>query len=292
MTILVTGGTGSVCSQVLAHLAGKGAEIHALVRSTKKVPLPDGVTPVKGDFMNVDSVRAALARVSTLFLLNAVTPDEVTQALIALNLAREAGIERIVYFSVLHSDAYTNVPHFTSKYTVERMIEQFDLPATILRPAYFIQNDAKLKDAVLGHGVYPMPVGAVGVSMVDTRDIGDVAAQHLLRREQASSPLPRETINLVGPEALTGAAIADIWTQVLNRAVRYGGDDTAAFEQQMKAYAPGWMACDMRLTFGRCQQDGMAGTAEDVARMTDELGRSPRSYRDFAVETAKHWREG
>jgi len=103
-------------------------------------------------------MRAALAQASTLFLLNAVTPDEVTQALITLNVAREAGIERIVYFSVMHSDKFTDVPHFTGKYTAERMIEQFDLPATILRPAYFMQNDASLKDTILGIGVYPMPI--------------------------------------------------------------------------------------------------------------------------------------
>jgi uncharacterized protein YbjT (DUF2867 family) len=103
------------------------------------------------------------------FLLNAVTPDEVTQALITLNLAREAGIERIVYFSVMHSDRYTNVPHFTGKYTAERMIEHFELPATILRPAYFMQNDAKLKDVILGYGVYPMPVGGVGLSRQQAR---------------------------------------------------------------------------------------------------------------------------
>ena len=56
--------------------------------------------------MNVELVRAALAGTRTLFLLNAVTADELTQALIALNLAREAGIERVVYFSVIHSDRY------------------------------------------------------------------------------------------------------------------------------------------------------------------------------------------
>jgi hypothetical protein len=45
-------------------------------------------------------------------LLNALVADEVTQALITLNLARDAGIERIVYLSVIHADLYTNVPHF------------------------------------------------------------------------------------------------------------------------------------------------------------------------------------
>ena len=50
--------------------------------------------------LDVDSLRVALSDVSTLFLLNAVAPDELNQALIALNLAREAGVERIVYFSI------------------------------------------------------------------------------------------------------------------------------------------------------------------------------------------------
>jgi len=158
MTILVTGSTGAIGSQVVAHLAAKGADVHALVRTPEKAQFPNGVIPVKGDLMDVDAMRAALAQASTLFLLNAVTPDEVTQALITLNVAREAGIERIVYFSVMHSDKFTDVPHFTGKYTAERMIEQFDLPATILRPAYFMQNDASLKDTILGIGVYPMPI--------------------------------------------------------------------------------------------------------------------------------------
>lgn len=291
MAILVTGSTGSIGKQVLAHLAGKGVEVLALARAPEKTQFPEGVTPAKGDMTDVDAMRAVLAKTSTLFLLNAVIPDEVTQALITLNLALEAGIERIVYFSVLHSDLYTNVPHFTGKFTVERMIEQFDLPATILRPAYFIQNDMLLKDAVLGHGVYPMPIGGVGVSMVDTRDIGEVAALHLLRREKAASPLPRETIDLVGPDILTGAAIADIWSEVLSRPIKYAGDDLAAFEQQTRVHAPGWMAYDLRLMLGRFQQDGMMADAGCIDRLTALLGRKLRSYRSFAAEAARQWQQ-
>jgi uncharacterized protein YbjT (DUF2867 family) len=58
------------------------------------------------------------------------------------------------------------VPDFAAKYTVERMTEALDLPATILRPAYFIQNDVWLKDPLLKFGVYGMRIGAKGVSMV------------------------------------------------------------------------------------------------------------------------------
>jgi len=242
----VTGSTGVIGSQVVANLAEKGAEVHALTRSPEKTKFPRGVTPVKGDLMDIDAIQAAIAKTSTLFLLNAVTPDEVTQALLTLSLAQEAGIKRIVYFSVFHSDVFTDVPHFTGKYTVERMIEDCDLPVTILRPNYFIQNDTSMKNALLGQGIYPQPIGSKGVSMVDTRDIGEAAALFLLKRENAAEPLPRETIELVGPDALTGEAIAGIWSEVLGRKIRYGGDDLAAFEKLFGSFAPRWMARDMR----------------------------------------------
>ena len=104
MTILVTGATGNVGRQVVEQLVKRGADVRALVRDPAKANFPAGVTVVQGDLLDVDSLRSAFSGVSTLFLLNAVVPDEFTQALIALNLAREAGIERIVYLSVIHSD--------------------------------------------------------------------------------------------------------------------------------------------------------------------------------------------
>src|SRR4051812_16052966 len=118
MSILVTGATGTIGSLVVQGLVAAGADVKALVRQPGKRSFPAGVTEVVGDLTDVPSLRRALSSVRTLFLLNAVTPDELTQALIALNLAREAGIERIVYLSVIHADKYTNVPHFTSKDTV------------------------------------------------------------------------------------------------------------------------------------------------------------------------------
>ena len=124
MTILVTGATGTVGRQVVEQLARRGADVRVLVRDPAKADFPAGVTAVKGDLLDVDSLRSAFSGVSTLFLLNAVVPDEFTQALIALNLAREAGVERLVYLSVIHSDVYVNVPHFAGKFGVERMIEQ------------------------------------------------------------------------------------------------------------------------------------------------------------------------
>ncbi|WP_285403272.1 NmrA/HSCARG family protein [Luteibacter sp. ME-Dv--P-043b] len=288
MTILVTGATGQVGREVVNQLVRRGADVRAFVRDPSKAELPAGVDVAKGDLLDVDALRSAFQGVSTLFLLNAVTPDEYTQAIVTLNVAREAGIERIVYLSVIHSDRYVNVPHFAGKFGVERMLETMGMHATILRPAYFIGNDLSIKDVITGHGVYPMPVGSKGLAMIDTRDLAEIAALELLRRENAAQPLPLERINVVGPDTLTGTAIAQIWSDVLGRPIAYPGEDFAGFEGNLRQFMPSWTAYDMRMMTERFVSDGMQPEQGDVARLTAMLGRPLRSYREFAADVAGH----
>jgi uncharacterized protein YbjT (DUF2867 family) len=286
MTILVTGATGRVGRQVVQQLVTRGADVRVLVRDPSKADFPSSVEIVKGDLLDIDSLRSAFKGVRTLFLLNAVAGDEFTQALITLNIARESGVERLVYLSVLHSDRFVNVPHFAVKLGAERMIEQMGFSATILRPSYFIDNEHMVKDVIFQHGVYPMPVGGKGVAMVDARDIAEVAAIELIRRDQAPGKLPIDTINLVGPDTLTGAGVAAIWSEVLGRPVVYGGDDPTGFEQNLATFMPKWMAYEMRLMAERYVSDGMIPEAGDVERLTGILGRPLHSYRNFALEIA------
>jgi uncharacterized protein YbjT (DUF2867 family) len=286
MTILVTGATGRVGRQVVQQLVKRGADVRVLVRDTSKASFPASVEVVQGDLLDIDSLRTAFTGVNTLFLLNAVAADEFTQALIALNIARESGVERLVYLSVIHSDHFVNVPHFAVKSGAERMIERMGFSATILRPAYFIDNELMIKDVIFNHGVYPMPIGSKGVAMVDARDIAEVAAIELIRREQAPGKLPIETINLVGPDTLTGSDVAAIWSDVLGRPVAYGGDDPTGFEKNLANFLPKWMAYEMRLMAERYVSDGMIPQVGDVERLTRILGRPLHSYRNFATEIA------
>ena len=286
MTILVTGSTGLIGSRVVAALAADHADIRALSRSPEKASFPQGVTAVAGDLLDVGAMRDALQGVDTLFLLVANAADELTKALLTLNLAREAGVRGIVYLSVFKGETFGDVPHFASKWTVERMIEQDDLPATILRPGYFMQNDLNQKAGLLGDGVYGMPVGGSGLSMVDVRDIVEAATIELLRRDRAADRLPRETYALVGPDALTGQDLAALWSAALGRSVRYGGDDLDLLEKRLRAFAPGWLAYDMRRMMQRYQQDGAVASAAELARLAALLGHAPRSYRAFASEAA------
>ncbi|HJE69172.1 MULTISPECIES: SDR family oxidoreductase [Pseudomonadaceae] len=282
MTILVTGATGRVGRHLVQQLVQRDAKVRVLTRNPASADFPAAVEVMQGDLLDLAALRRAFSGVSTLFLLNAVTGDEFTQALITLNIARESGVERVVYLSVFGADSAVNVPHFAVKFGAERMLAAMGFGATILRPSYFIDNEAMLKDVILQHGIYPMPLGGKGVAMVDARDIAEVAALELIRRDQAPGRLPSTTLNLVGPDTLTGEGAAAIWSELLGRPILYAGDDPQGFEQNMATFMPAWMAYEMRLMAERYVSDGMLPQPGDRERLVQMLGRPLHGYRDFA----------
>ena len=285
MAMLIIGGTGRIGSLVVQGLSDRGATARILTTRPEECELPAGMTPVEGDLLNPASLRDALVGIDTLFLLCAVSPSELTQALIALDLAHEAGVEHIVYFSQNKLD-WADCPHAVAKAGAEALIRHHDLPATILRPAYFFQNDAGLKDAVLGE-TYPIPIGRIGADMIDARDIADVAVRALLDRDALGAD---PVVELVGPDTITGERAAEIWSEATGRPVAYGGDDLGrAFEDRLSADMPGWQAHDLVAMFRGCQREGMRGAPGASDRLVELLGRPLRTYQAFAAETRDAW---
>lgn len=286
MKILVTGGTGNVGGAVARELLKRGAEVRVLARKQPEAgKLPDGVEVAIGDLLDPVSVEQAMVGVDKLFLLNAVVTDELTQALIAYGIAKRVGLKHVTYLSVFKVDQFRDVPHFASKLAVESALREFGVPYTILRPGYYIQNDATLKGALTGPGVYPMPIGTAGIAAVDVRDIAEAAAISLTEEGHEG-----QTYDLVGPSMITGPGNAAIWSKLLSKEIKYTGHNFDQWEEQMRARVAGWTAYDLRMMFQGYFDRGFESTGTEVARMTKLLGHAPRSYEDFASETAGLWK--
>ncbi|KKO20932.1 MAG: NmrA family NAD(P)-binding protein [Candidatus Brocadia sp.] len=285
MKILVTGSTGTVGSEVVKELHKRNAAVRALVHSGGKGgDLPTDVEVVVGDLLDPVAVQKALDGVDKLYLLNAVVPDELTQGLIAYDLAKSLKLQQVVYHSVFEVDRFKDVPHFASKLAIENALKEFDVPFTILRPSYFFQNDKALKEPLVEAGVYPVPLGTRGISAVDVRDIAEAAAIAL-----TTNGHQRKTYNLVGPKVLSGPDAASIWSGLLHREIRYAGEALDSWEEQMRHSVPPWMAFDLRMMFQGYLERGFVAGDGDIKALTELLGHPPRSYEDFARETALAW---
>jgi uncharacterized protein YbjT (DUF2867 family) len=284
MKVLAIGGAGNVGSEVVKELLRRNVQVDVFVRK-QDARIPEGARAVVGDLLDPVSVEKALDGADKLYLLNAVTPDELTQGLIAYDLAKKLRLKQVVYHSVFRADRFKDVPHFASKVALEGALHDFNLPFTIIRPNYFHQNDLGLKDPLMQAGIYPMPLGPVGVSSVDIRDIAEASAIALTTVGHNG-----KTYNLNGPDVISGPAAASIWSKALGKEIRYAGHDMDSFEKQMRERAPAWSAFDLRMMFQGYIERGFAAEDGDIETLRKLLGHTPRRYADFADQTARAWK--
>jgi uncharacterized protein YbjT (DUF2867 family) len=196
MKILVIKGPGKVGAEVVKELQKRKADIRLLARK-EGTPTPQGVEVVIGDLLDPVSVEKAMHGLDKLYLLNAVSPDELTQGLIPYNLAKKLRLKHIVYHSVFRVEHFKDLPHFASKLAIASVLREFEVRFTIVLPNYFIQNDDTLKDALIEADIYPAPLGNVGISVVDMRDIAEATAIVLTSEEHNGKTYYRD-----GPEAV------------------------------------------------------------------------------------------
>jgi uncharacterized protein YbjT (DUF2867 family) len=166
--------------------------------------------------------------------------------------------------------------------SVRSALNGVDTPFTVLRPGYFFQNDAQLKPVLTGAGLYPVPIGKAGIAAIDVRDIADAAVVSLTTDGHAGN-------NLVAPDPLSGPGAAAIWSEVLNKQVRYADLPVEAFEEQLRQIFPAWLAKDLRLMFEGYQDRGFAPEQRRCCYADLADRPYPRRYEDFVRETAAEW---
>jgi uncharacterized protein YbjT (DUF2867 family) len=278
MIVLVLGATGQVGKPVVKALLAAGHHVRILTRNPEKADALSGVDAKQGDLNEPMSLGPVFAGVDGVFLLNAVSPTETQQGLVAIEWAKRTGVKKLVYVSVHHLDDSPHIPHFGGKIAIELAIKASGIDYTILRPNNFFQNDEGLRDAIVKYGVYPTPTGSAGLNRVDTRDIADVAVAAFEGR------VPNTTITIAGRDVLTGASIAETYSRHLGKPVRYAGDDLDAWAQQVQAFLPPWLVFDLRIMWAEFQKKGLLATAAELDTLEAVLGHPPRRFDAYAAE--------
>src|SRR5436309_7416700 len=164
MTILVVGGTGKVGTHLLRHLLEQKEAVRVLVRTPERAALvpPQAEVFVADVVEDPEAASAAVQGVEAVFMLNAVTPQETVEGLLVLAIAKAAGVKRFVYQSAHSLSHLHHIPHVGAKLAIEEAVKSSGLAYTIISPNHFFQNDEDTREALLQHGTYLHPFGAVG----------------------------------------------------------------------------------------------------------------------------------
>ncbi len=285
MSILVIGGTGNVGSLVVDRLLAQGKSVRVLTRSAAKAgSLPMGAEAIVGNLADPPSLTQAFRDIEQLMLITALHPDEAAHGQTAVRAARKAGVRKIVFLSVMLPPDATHIPHFASKLAIEKSIKEAGLLWVILRANNFFQNDLSFREVMLQHGIYPQPLGMLGVTRVDTRDISDCSLRAL-----SGTDLDGKTINLNGPTSLTGKDVARIWSKYLGTEVNYMGDDLSQWADSAAMTSPAWLVHDLRIMFDYFQKRGLNASPVEMRELEAALGHKPRGFEDFVQETVAEW---
>ena len=178
--ILVTGATGRQGGAVARHLLRDGFAVRALVRDSlapAALALDErGAELAVGNFDDADSLDAALDGAYGVFSVQGWLPDGVAaeerRGIAVAEAAARACVEHFTYSSVGGADQGTGIPHFESKYHIEQRINELELPATIWRPVYFMENLLRQRDAILAGHIAPPLDPDIPVQFIAVDDIG------------------------------------------------------------------------------------------------------------------------
>jgi uncharacterized protein YbjT (DUF2867 family) len=280
-TILIAGATGTQGGAVIDELLSGDYgefELRGLTRDVESEAAMAlsgrGVTLVEGDMTDADRMRELCADVDAVFCVTtffeAGTDAEIEQGTTLAEAAAAAGVEHFVYSSVASADADTGLAHFESKLAVEAKIAELGLPATVIRPAYFMQNFAFMNGEDVRNGRLAMPLAeGVSLQVVDARDIGVAVATVLADRDRFLG----ETIELAGDEMTLGE-FAAAFTTALDRSIEPVRLDIEAYRG-----AAGDEMADMFAWFNETGYD------VDVDALHDEYGIHTRSLPSFLADT-------
>src|SRR5262249_27303572 len=198
--ILVIGGRSKIGSAVIDHLGRQEASVRALARSGEpSQAFPVSIETVTGDLGDPASLEAAMQGVEQVFLLCGPTPDEVALNRNAIDAARASGVRLVVRSSILGSDPASTVTFVRGHGESDAYLARSGLAHVILRPNYFAQNVPEaLIPSIDSDGRFYANVGDARISMVDTADVGAVAAVVLTNPGHDG-----KSYDVTGPEALS-----------------------------------------------------------------------------------------
>lgn len=237
-TILITGATGHIGSQVADELIKRKVPFKIMVRSRQNNPIWEraGVEQVKGDFSDPVSLEKALKGVDKLFSLTPFVENLVELGINVVQAAKKAGVKYIIRSSALTADDNaTTIPRWHRE--VEKSVEESGIPYTFLRPAPFMQNYLGYAESIKTRNAFYAPLGDGKVSYVDVHDIAAVAVAALTERGHEGQIYP-----LTGGEALSNYDIALLFGKALGRSIKYVDiPESAAKDSMTKMGMPQWM---------------------------------------------------
>lgn len=215
MSILVVGGTGTLGRQIVRRALDEGHSVRCLVRSYSRASFLRewGAELVGGDICEAETIAPSFAGGEITAVIDAATAratdslgvrDVDWQGKVNLiQAAKEAGVDRYVFLSILHADRFPKVPLMEIKRCTEAYLQQLEMNYTVLQPCGFLQGlIGQYAIPILENQSVWVPDSSSPVAYMDTQDIAKFAVRSL-----SVPATERRAFPVVGPKVWTPTEI-------------------------------------------------------------------------------------
>lgn len=279
---LITGASGNIGKYVVEELLKLDKNVKLAVRNIDNLQNDDSREKehVKLDFLDNSTFENALEGVKAIFLIRPPQLAKPKKDMMPfLKKAKEKGVEKIVFISLLGVEKNPIVPHRK----IEKMIKDLGITYVFLRPSFFMQNlNTNHKDEIKDRNQLYIPAGKSKTSFIDTRDIASVAAITLIDDRYNNI-----AITLTGKEAIDYYEVANIMSDVLDRKIEYKNPGLLEFRKdRINRGTPKEFANVMMLLYLMTKLGTAKTITNDLERIIE---REAISFRQYVVDHKNYW---
>jgi uncharacterized protein YbjT (DUF2867 family) len=284
-TILITGATGNIGSQVIPALLENGVNVRAYVRNPEKAKQLEaaGVQVFMGDFLDQDALNKAAENVDAILAITPPNPDAVAQGDTILKAALNSGSPYYLRLSAIGAAADAPTENGKLHYESDKALMESGLTYTILRPHYFMQNMFGSVEAIKSQGNFYLGMGEGRLGMIDVRDIADCFVSLLLNNGEGHK---NKIYTPTGSDSINFSQAAESISSHLGKQVNYVPVPPEAVREAILELGWGEWGAQIMVDYSKAYANNWGDfTTTDVKIIT---GHEARSFDQFTKEVFLH----
>lgn len=256
--IATTGAHGQLGGRIVQELSRRGSPFRAISRREGN-PAIRHASFMRADFDDRPSLEHAFEGVTRLLIVSTPDPNSlrIERQLRAIDAARFAGVEHVIYLSFLASDPAGPFPFAESHHATERALRDSGLAWTILRPSLYLDSLSMIAEEIRADGVFRVPAGEGRASFLSRDDVAAAAATVLAGPGRTGEVLP-----LTGTEAVSYGDVARLLSELTGRSIAYVDEAPEQYRSRIAGSMPPPMA-DAFVAIWRTIREGWLAPIHD-----------------------------
>jgi len=276
-TFFITGASGNVGKLVVQSLLEQGHNVRAALQPGENLPAHTQLQTVHFDFTNPDTWQSALGDAGGVFLMRPPHIANIKRDMLPfLRFLKQQKVVQTVFMSVQGAEQNPWVPH----HKVEQYLKQLNLPHSLVRPSFFMQNLSTTHLAeIRDERQLFIPAGSGRTNYIDTGDIASCIAKILLTLE-----LHNQAYTVTGSRSYSCQEIADRLSTSLKISIVYRNPGPLRFLAYHKGKRKLGMSLVMLALYTIVKLGKGDITTTDTSRI---LGRPPKELDSFIMENRR-----